>query len=272
MSENTNYATDAPEGSSPAGTQYFSKKDAKWMVLVTAFLIVGFIPVYLFMREKAWKSTCTKNLGGIMEGVMLYATDNDNRLPPTFESTASGEPAVGADGLAITWVSLVQPHKSERVSFVCPAADKEEYAYSASYDGSTPIPSTYGYYGIYASQTLDLIDNPDQVLLLTETANGGANNTYDPMPYKTSKYDGMIIGWDDSNAEPSENTQAVTRLAFKDTKGKSFSQKNGRHGLSNHAISAARGRVIITSDVIATEYDRTKYTLRGYWREPILRN
>jgi hypothetical protein len=271
LSESTSYAVDAPEGASSPGTQYLSKRDAKWLLISAVFLIIGFIPVYLYMREKAWKSTCTKNLGGIMEAMMLYSTDNDNRLPPAFESDNNGEPSIGPDGTAITWVSVIFPHKSERVNFVCPAADNAEYAYSSSVDGTDAIPSTYGYYSIYAGQNLELVDNPDNVILLTETATSGAGATYDPLPFSATKNDGIVIGWNDSNLEPSEQTSAVTRLAFKETAQGKFIGKAGRHQLVNHAITASRMKINITSEVIATEYNRSKYTLSGYWREPILR-
>jgi hypothetical protein len=271
MSENSTYDASAPEGASPQGTQYLSKRDAKWLLIITIILVIGFIPVYLHMRENARRVTCTKNMGGIMEALMLYATDNDSQLPPMYEADGNREPSVGSDGNAITWVSLISPHKSTRISFVCPSADVTEYAYSASYDGTEAIASTYGFYGAYAGQNLELIDNPDGIILLTETANGGANGTFDPLPFKSSKNDGMIIGWSNSNLEPDEQTKAVTRLAFKNTDKGSFGGKMGRHDLINIAITASRQKTIIKSESIGTEYNRSKYTLSGYWREPILR-
>lgn len=210
-------------------------------------------------------------MGGIMEAMMVYSSDNDGRLPPAYESNRQGDPEVDQDGLAITWVSLVSQYKSDKVSFICPASEEVEKAYSRSIDGSERIASTYGYYGVYGGQSLELIDDPDSVILLAETSNNGALGTFNPLPFSNTKNDGMVIGWNDSNLEPSEQTSSVTRLAFRESSGGIFENKLGRHEATINAITASRQRRVIGSSDARTEYSRSKFTLTGYWREPLIR-
>lgn len=275
MSENTAYDPSAPEGAASPGGQYMTKKDAKWIIIVTFFLIIGMIPVYLFMREKAYKATCVKNINGVMEALTLYAAQHDDRFPPLYSENEQGEPVGQGDGAPYTWVSDVFPLMSDRVSFVCPSAGSDEYAYSMNPNGGAPIPSTYGFYAPYASYSTLLVDNPDTVIILAETSNGGANDTYDPKPFSTGKNDGFVIGWNNTNLWPDETTKAVTRLAFPGTGGGEFGKGNGRHnsdgiGMIN-AISASRLKVPLAPSDIATEYNASKYTLTGHWMEPIQR-
>lgn len=263
------YDVDAPEGAKSPGSQYLSRKDAKWILGVTAIVIVGLIPVYFSMREKAFKSTCVKNMGAIMEAIDLYASQHDDRLPPVYEAQANGEPQVDDRGYPITWVSEVAPLLSARASFVCPSADPSEYSYSVNMTGGEPIASTYGYYGAYSGHPAKEIDSPENVVLLAETSNGGAKGTFDPLPFENCKYDGFVIGWNNSNEEPTEDTSSVTRLAFAGTSKGDFSLGQPRHGQVIHAITANRGKRNLTSSDAVTRYDRSKYALGGLWRQPI---
>ncbi len=270
MSENTAYDVDAPEGAKSPGVQYMSRKDVKWILGATALILIGLIPVYISMRDKAFATTCKKNLSKIGEALQLYADQHDDRFPPVYEVGANGEPAVGPAGYPYTWISDIQPLMNVRATFVCPSADPSEYAYSASPTGGDPIPSTYGLYTAYSSSASKEADNADSIVLVAETANAGAVGSFDPLPYKSTKQDGFLIGWDNSNAAPDEATTAMTRLAFKNTSKGNYTQADGRHGFLIHAISVNRGLLYLKSEDIQTEYDRTKYSLAGKWREPLI--
>lgn len=269
MSENTTYDPAAPEGEQSSGGQYLSKKDAKWLVVVSALLVVGLIPVYLYMREKAFQATCVKNMNGIMEAMILYSTQHDDRFPPLYNANTDGEPEEFNGGAPYTWVSDIWPLKSDRVEFVCPSASPDEYSYSANPTGGAPIASTYGFYAPYASYSTLLVDHPETVVILAETSNHGAATSYDPLPYKSSKYDGTVIAWDNSNDWPDENTKLVTRLAFPGSQGGDASKANARHGKHINAISAARTKLFLFPTDMVTDYNPSKYTLSGRWQEPI---
>lgn len=269
MSENTAYDVDAPEGAKSPGAQYMTRKDVKWILLATGLIMVGLIPVYISMRDKAYATTCKKNLSKIGEALQLYADQHDDRFPPVYEVGQNGEPSIGPAGYPYTWISDVQPLMSARASFVCPSADPSEYAYSASPTGGDAIPSTYGMYTAYSSSPVKEVENADNIVLVAETANAGALESLNPNPF-TCKQDGFLIGWDNSNEAPDEATTAITRLAFQKTAKGNFTQAQGRHGLISHAISVNRGLMYLKSEDIQTEYDRTKYSLAGKWREPLM--
>ena len=269
MSENTAYDVDAPEGAKSPGAQYMTRKDVKWILGATALILVGLIPVYISMRDKAFATTCKMNLSEIGKALQLYADQHDDRFPPVYEVGEKGEPAIGPAGYPYTWISDIQPLMSVRASFVCPSADPSEYAYSASPTGGDPIASTYGMYTAYSSSPTKEVENADNIVLVAETANAGSLGSYAPLPV-SSKQDGFIIGWDNSNQAPDEATSAMTRLAFKNTAKENFTQADGRHGFIAHAISVNRGLLYLKSEDIQTEYDRTKYSLAGKWREPLL--
>ncbi len=269
MSEQTAYDPTAPEGESSSGSQYLSKKDAKWLIVAAILVFIGLIPVYIFMREKAFRSTCVKNMNGIMEAMVLYSAQHDDRFPPLYNANGDGEPDAGKEGYAYTWVSDVWPYKSDRVDFVCPTAKPEEYAYSANPRGGDPIPSTYGFYAPYASYSTLMVDHPESVVILAETSNGGSENTYDPLPYKSTKFDGMIIGWNNSNEWPDEETNKITRLAFPDTKNGLEKMSSARHDKFINSITANRSRIYLSPDDLRTEYSPTRYSLMGHWLEPV---
>ncbi len=272
MSENNAFDPSAPEGATaPSGGQYMTKKDFRMIVLVTFFLIIGMIPVYLYMREKAFKATCVKNMNGIMETLILYSTQHDDRFPPLYSENAQGEPETDANGYAYTWISDIYSLKSDRIDFVCPTASPEEWAYSANPTGGPPIPSTYGFYAPYASYSTVLVDNPDTVVILAETSNGGANGTFDPKPFG-SKYDGFVIGWNNSNDFSGENnvdTKSVTRLAFPGTETGKPDKGNGRHSTFIYGISASRLKLTLTPNDMMTQYNPARYMLTGHWQEPL---
>ena len=271
MSENTAYDVDAPEGAKSPGAQYMTRKDVKWILGATALILVGLIPVYISMRDKAYATTCKKNLSEIGKALQLYADQHDDRFPPIYEVGQNGEPGVGAAGFPYTWISDIQPLMNPRASFVCPSADTSEYAYSASPSGGEAIPSTYGMYTAYSSSPAKDVEGADNIVLVAETANAGALGSLDPLPFKSTKQDGFLIGWDNSNQAPDEATIAMTRLAFQNTGKGNYTQANARHGFVSHAISLNRGLIYLRSEDIQTEYDRVKYSLAGKWREPLLK-
>ena len=271
MSENTAFDPNAPEGASaPAGGQYMTRKDFKLIVLITGVLIIAMVPVYLYMREKAYKATCVKNINGMMEILSIYSAQHDDRFPPLYNENVNGEPDADKDGIAYTWISDIYPLKTSRIDFVCQTATKEDIAYSANPKGGDPIPSTYGFYAPYSSFSTELVENPDTVIILAETSNNGANQSFDPKPF-ADKNDGMIIGWPNSNdtTESNESIHAVTRLAFPGTQDGKPDKGNGRHDRTIYGISASRLKVILTPNDMATEFNPAKYLLTGHWQEPL---
>ncbi len=271
MSENTAFDPSAPEGSKgPGGGQYMTRKDFKIIVIITIVLTIAMIPLYLIMREKAYKATCVKNINGMMETLMIYSAQHDDRYPPLYYTDDKGQPDISKDGIAYTWISDIFPLKADRIDFTCPTASAEDIAYSANPKGGAPIPSTYGFYAPYASYSTELVENPDTVVILAETSNHGANMSYDPLPF-TGKYDGFVIGWQNTNdcVESNDGIHSVTRLAFPGTQDGKPDLGIGRHDKTIYGISASRLRLTLTPKDMATEYNPAKSLLTGHWLEPL---
>ena len=268
MSENTAFDPAAPEGDASAGSQYLSRKEAKLIIGIAAILFIAMIPIYLYMREKAYRSTCVKNLNGIREALTLYSAQHDDRFPPLYNENGKGEPDADANGYAYTWITDIYPLKNDRVDFICPTATIEDYAYSINPNGGAPIPSTYGFYAPYASYSTNLIDHQESVVVLAETSNKGANDTYDPKPFSSTKYDGYIIGWNNSNEAPNPDTHTVTRLAFPGSKDGTPSKAAGRHAQFINAVTASGMKIFLSPDDMRTDYNPAKYSLSGHWQEP----
>lgn len=268
MSESTSYDPNAPEGASSPGAQYMSRKDLKWLLISAVAVLIGMIPVYLYMRDKAYKATCVKNIAAIMEAMNIYAANHDDRLPPLYNMGENGEPYVNERGLPYTWVSDIKPFMSTRASFVCPSASVDEYAYSMDPNTGDPIPSTYGFYAPYATAVLSNIDDPNNVVLIAETSNHGSETSYNPVPFASTKNDGFVIGWNNSNFEADKETNLITRLAFRGTASGNLDKGYGRHGVV-HAITASRQKKYLKPKDMVADYNPATYSLSGTWRQPI---
>jgi hypothetical protein len=152
-------------------------------------------------------------------------------------------PGLGSTGRPYTWASDVSEMMSPRASFKCPTATDAEVTWIEGRERSIPL--TYGMYAPYGGYLRNIVPNPDQTVLIAETTNFGALQTYDPVPFKTLEgdvvpFDGFVIGWDHSNREPSEHSKMVTRLAFPNTKDGAFTKDGpARHDGGIHALSAS---------------------------------
>lgn len=273
MSENTAFDPNAPEGASGGvSSQYMSRKDFKWILGSIIVLCLLMTPIYFYMRDKAYKASCVKNMNGMMEALMVYASNHDDRYPPIHNGGA-GRPEVDSKGLPYTWISDIYSLKSDRITFVCQSASPEEASMSLDPATGEAIPSTYGFYTPYSTYSTNLVDNPDSVIVLAETSNGGSEDSYDPIPFQNSKWDGYAICWDNTNDWPDDQTKSVTRLALRGSKDgpKAVDKAVGRHTTSIHAITASRLLLNLKPGSMITDYNRARFTLTGSWQEPVNR-
>ena len=242
------FAPDAPEGASRS--EYINRKDLKWIIIILVALGVVLAPVYLTMRAQQQKQACAANLGQIYKGLFLYSQLNDDRLPPVYEMEANGTPRVqdvGGKGAVISWASHLGSHIPDRVRMSCPASTADEnvptlvYGRPGKDDAIEPV--SYGMVVSLSSMPLNDLADQNGTLLITETANNGAQGSYNPQPFrldgKVVPYDGLAIGWNTSNSFPTPQTEWMTRLAFRNTSQGNFGgQTLGRHNLVNNAIMA----------------------------------
>jgi hypothetical protein len=258
------YDPTAPEGQPSGGSQYMSKKDVRNILLVIVVLVAGLFPVYKSMERNSEKARCVQNMKAIASALAQYATLNTDRFPSLYEKGPNGEPLTNDKGISPTWASVVSQYMSARQSFLCPSAIAEE---AVAVAGMRPAPEqklkphpansellTYGMYAAYDTFPISQVDNPNSAIIVAETSNMGARDSYDPMPFKDA--DGKVIGadafsinWSNSNTVPNADTQSVTRLAFYNVKdGKFDPAGDSRHSSGINALTTGGALVLLKPD------------------------
>lgn len=227
--ENTGFEPDVPEGGQRS--EYITRKDLKLLGIVIGAILLLLTPIYLYYRKQAYRTVCVANLRSMFQAISEYSIDNNGRLPPIYVTGDGEEPRL-FNGKPFTWASLVQPRMNVRHSFSCPAAEDAEnvVADHPSLPNEAVI-SSYGMFVAIGAQAVDRVQDPENTVLIAETANSGAKGTYNPKPLldprgNVSKWDGFLIGYDSGNFEFGKQTQSVTRLAFfKSSDGNFLSEK-----------------------------------------------
>ncbi len=266
------YDPDAPEGGAPRGVGYVTKKDVKIVGIVIAILAVCSYPLYIVLREDSYRKTCTTNLKQIAQAISLYSQLHDERMPTAYLPDDEGLPIL-VNGAPITWASQVAPNMSERASMECPSATDEEHCRIAPIDRKTGIRRlAFGFYSGLEAQPLGFINDPSGTVMLAETSNGGAEGSYNPVPFTSKsgerqKNDGFLIAWDnkpDGNFGFNEDSRRVTRLAFRNAPdGNPGEKTESRHPNGILAIFAD-GR-IGTLQASSSAIDFSYPVIRGRW-------
>jgi hypothetical protein len=232
-------AYDASEVDERPRSTHLSRKDVRVMMIVVGVLILLMIPIYSVFKAGRDKYLCKTNLGQMFKAMGIYLEQNNERYPPAFVVGENGEPNL-FDGSPYTWMSLIHDGMGERYSFACPAAGEKEGISNLNPSAEkAPFRSHYGLYMPWSTYNSTLIVNESTSILVAETANGGAEETFNPNPFSNG-VDGMVIGWNDGNFEPTRETEYVTRLAFPRSKGGKFVKEGaGRHGKGIHVLFAS---------------------------------
>jgi hypothetical protein len=255
MASGDRYDPNATEDQRSSGSQYVTKKDLKRLPIIILVIGIVLVPIYYNIRQEGQRKICRDNLKAIYDGLSQYAEFHDGRLPVAYEQSEPGfvqvvnEPEAPGDEAPLVWASIISPYLRTDEAFYCPRAQEEEILYTANArPDSGPLKLTYGLYLPRAGQSLDNIPSAQQAMLIAETANCGALDSYDPEPLTSVEgdcYDGFLIGWDESNYDfigdtGEVNVDAVTRLAFYDVPDGNFRQTGiqGRHGDYIYGISA----------------------------------
>jgi len=103
------------------------------VIAIIAILAAILFPVFARARENARRSSCQSNLKQIGLGVLQYAQDYDETLPP-------GALGYGPGGLTL-WNGLIQPYVKSTQLFSCPSSDiKPNFNF-----GSTPVTDANAY-------------------------------------------------------------------------------------------------------------------------------
>ncbi len=286
MAENEAYDPTAPEDDPSRGSNYLSKKDFRNIVIGIAAFMILLYPLYQIMAKTSEKARCVQNMKEIAGALNQYAAEHDDRFPPLFATGPSGAPAMGANNLPFTWVSDISGFTTERSSFFCPSAQPDEAAkveritQGPVVKGETGedrrmLSTTYGFYSPYSGYLRSIIEDPNGTIVVAETSNRGAHDTYDPLPYKNEQgevlpFDGFAIGWDNDNFEPDALTKFVTRLAFPETSGGNFDKEGPtRHSNGINSLNASGGLIYLTPNSARVRQSGGQIT--GLWATPPIR-
>ncbi|MEQ1821234.1 MAG: hypothetical protein ABL949_01870 [Fimbriimonadaceae bacterium] len=226
-----------------------TRKDLiKGAVILFVLTIMG-CPIYGKMLEDRNKQLCKRNLGEISQALLLYSSENSDRLPPVYEANADGSARL-SDGRAYTWISNVSPYVSNPTVFECPACKEDEFSLNEGAKGDA-IKCGYGMFGALNARPLSDIANQQSEVMISETSNGGSQDSYNPTPIVG--FDGFMIGFEKTNFLPDDapasrrDSALVSRLAFRGTKTGIFGEKGsdgkmieklGRHNGGNHFVFA----------------------------------
>lgn len=218
---------------------YLSRKDVKILGIVAIALALLLTPIVWLAKENRDKYVCKTNMGQIFKAMGIYMEQNNDRFPPVFVVGENGEPNL-FDGHPYSWMSLIHEGMGERYSFNCPSASDEETIKNLHPDADKPpFRSSYGMYTAWSTYNAPMLVNPNTAVLVAETSNNGANETFDPLPFSHG-VDGIVMGWNDSNDKPTRESETITRLAFPDSKDGNFKRKGkGRHGDVIHVLFAS---------------------------------
>ena len=214
------------------------------------------------MEKNSEKTRCVQNMRAISAAFGQYAAENDDKFPAIYASGAQGEPLLDPKGNAFAWTSVVSQYMNKRASFLCPSATAEEAVIVSTMRKDKPDQKlrehpentellTYGMYAAYSTFLISQVENPNVVVMLAETSNLGARDSFDPLPFKDENgriipFDAFAIGWDNSNRVPDAKTKAVTRLAFYDVKNGNFTSEGPmRHDAGIHALTTGGGLVLL---------------------------
>jgi len=251
---------DPEETEGRRGNQYVTKKDFRLVLIVVVILAVVAWPIYIYLLGQVNSSLCNKNVKNIGEALLAYVRDNDDHLPFTYERAGydTNEMAVH-NGYAYTWQWAIEPYVTGGWrTFRCPAAQDVEHTKTADPTSGAVHVSDYGMLDGYSGLDWSTIPYPDQKVIIGETSNRGALNTYDPMPLMAGgvplQYDGFEIGFNDSQDYPiadtvddkgivtAPGTRFATRLAYPNTSRADFDHESeSRHPGGIHFLSAEGG-------------------------------
>jgi hypothetical protein len=272
------FATDEVEDHPRSG--YVTLRDMRviGLILVLAFLLC--LPGFMYLKKISEQAVCSNNVKSIQEALSVYMQQFDDHFPPICAQGANLEPVL-QDGKPITWATVIADGMSKRASFRCPSALDDEITHALGPSSAEPdLPMSYGMYSPWSGATAASIVSPGEAIVIAETSNSGAEDTYDPFPFKdlTGKVvrpDGFFIGWDKGNYvdqwQNSAHLEAdmpkyVTRLAFFGTGHALFGENaRGRHFGKIHVLYADGHEGMIRPSAAAVHFNTPGGDLTGQW-------
>jgi len=188
--------------------QAFTLIELLVVIAIISILAAIIFPVFAKVREKARQTSCSSNEKQLSLGVLMYAQDNDEVLPPT------------QDHFGNLWPALVNPYVKNDKIRVCPS-DQGGATNSYALDEMTFIDLTDFAPGDTPSMTtLSAFQVPADTVMLGETGAGDDFKTPRLNAFKLTVPTGDLN--DEADARPAPRHFDRTNLAFMDGHVKSL--------------------------------------------------
>ncbi len=174
------------------------------VIAIIAILAAILFPVFAQAREKARQTACTSNEKQLALGVLMYAQDNDETLPPT----------QAVDNTL--WPVLINPYvKSDRVR-LCPSDSLDtQNSYGLNELNFSDLTDT----GATPPKILAAFQTPADTVMLGELGTGAMGNYSDLKTPRQNAYK-LTVPDDDLNdaadARPSARHFSRANIAFMD--------------------------------------------------------
>ncbi|MDR1283075.1 MAG: DUF1559 domain-containing protein [Opitutaceae bacterium] len=121
----------------PVKNAAFTLTELLTVIAIIGILAAIIIPATGHIRETARNAQCISNLRQLAQSILLYASDNRDRLPPTYDTRDANGTAEynGVDTKTTAWWLEVYPAYCSATSvFKCPAD-------ATGFDNTTPPPT-----------------------------------------------------------------------------------------------------------------------------------
>ncbi|RMG24178.1 MAG: hypothetical protein D6724_06670 [Armatimonadetes bacterium] len=244
---------------------YLTGAGLRWLIVIFVVLVSGALAYIKLVWEPArWPLHIKGDLRAIHGALFLYAEQNNDGLPVAYTRTGTGV-LTDAQGRPACWASQLSDYISDVDHFTSPAVPKEWGTPIAYRERITnKLSEATLSYGIVSWATLPptrtYLMEKYQVLV-AETISNGKGGSYDPSPLPGGVPDGFLIGYDNSNDQPTSASKFVTRLAFiGETDDPTKKQPVHKGGVLALFPDGRVGRLLPT-DVIVSEG-----TLQNRWR------
>lgn len=198
---------------------YLSRKGLRWVLLAFAVAVAGALAYVKLVWEPArWPLHIKGDLKAIHAALFLYAEQNDDGLPMAYIPTQGDIPLTDGKGRPAVWASHLADYITAVEHFTSPAIPKDWGTPIAYRDRQTDeLKEATLSYGILAWMTLPptrtyLLEGTQ--VMVAESISNGKGGSYNPLPVPGGLPDGFLIGYNDSNFQPTPKSKFVTRLAL----------------------------------------------------------
>lgn len=188
------------------------------VIAIISILAAILFPVFAQAREKARQSQCTNNVRQLAMGILMYAEDWDETLPPcgysTSEIPGADEDDVDPDDM-VPWMTMVSPYVKNTKVLLCPSdSSSKACSYGLSEAVFVDNPNS-----TRPSKTLSQFTMPTDTIMMGEVGTGEEDDLDDlttlrPDAYKMREPDLDLD--DDPEARPIARHNGFVTLAFMD--------------------------------------------------------